>query len=110
MWGISPFDQIQCRIDFKQKRYDKNPWTPATKNGSIIFPGNIGVFNWGSVSIDPEQQILIASPIRLAYLYNLIERSPKLPMIDYSRKKVHRTGMRIFKVATQLKLINLDHL
>lgn len=77
MWGISPFDQIQCRIDFKQKRYDQNPWTPATQNGSIIFPGNIGVFNWGSVSIDPEQQILIASPIRLAYLYNLIKRSPE---------------------------------
>ena len=75
MWGLTPFDQIACRIDFKSLRYDGNPWTPATEAGSIIFPGNIGVFNWGSVAVDPERQILIASPVRLAYKYNLIKRS-----------------------------------
>ncbi|UDQ81990.1 membrane-bound PQQ-dependent dehydrogenase, glucose/quinate/shikimate family [Erwinia rhapontici] len=75
MWGLTPFDQMACRIDFKSLRYDGNPWTPATEAGSIIFPGNIGVFNWGSVAVDPERQILIASPVRLAYKYNLIKRS-----------------------------------
>ncbi|WP_425918750.1 membrane-bound PQQ-dependent dehydrogenase, glucose/quinate/shikimate family [Acinetobacter sp. TSRC1-2] len=77
MWGITPFDQIQCRIEFNKNRYDGNPWTPSTEKGSIIFPGNIGVFNWGSVSIDPERQILIGSPVRLAYLYKLIKRTPE---------------------------------
>lgn len=77
MWGITPFDQMACRIDFKSLRYDGNPWTPATEGGSIVFPGNIGVFNWGSVAIDPERQILIASPVRLAYKYNLIKRTPQ---------------------------------
>lgn len=77
MWGITPFDQMACRIDFKSLRYDGNPWTPATEKGSIIFPGNIGVFNWGSVAVDPERQILIASPVRLAYKYNLIKRTPE---------------------------------
>jgi quinoprotein glucose dehydrogenase len=77
MWGITPFDQMACRIDFKSLRYDGNPWTPATEGGSIIFPGNIGVFNWGSVSVDPQRQILIASPVRLAYKYNLIKRTPE---------------------------------
>lgn len=76
MWGLTPFDQMACRIDFKSLRYDGNPWTPATEAGSIIFPGNIGVFNWGSVAVDPERQILIASPVRLAYKYNLIKRTP----------------------------------
>lgn len=75
MWGITPFDQMACRIDFKSLRYDGNPWTPATEGGSIVFPGNIGVFNWGSVAVDPERQILIASPVRLAYKYNLIKRN-----------------------------------
>ena len=77
MWGITPFDQMACRIDFKSLRYDGNPWTPATEGGSIVFPGNIGVFNWGSVSVDPQRQILIASPVRLAYKYNLIKRTPE---------------------------------
>nr|WP_239952204.1 membrane-bound PQQ-dependent dehydrogenase, glucose/quinate/shikimate family [Pantoea sp. Z09] len=76
MWGISPFDQMSCRIGFRELRYDGNPWTPATEKGSLIFPGNIGVFNWGSVAVDPERQLLIAAPVRLAYKYNLIKRTP----------------------------------
>lgn len=77
MWGISPFDQISCRIDFKSLRYDGNPWTPSTEKGSIIFPGNIGVFNWGSVAVDPQRQLLIAAPVRLAYKYTMIKRTPQ---------------------------------
>ncbi|MEI2264600.1 membrane-bound PQQ-dependent dehydrogenase, glucose/quinate/shikimate family [Erwinia sp. CGal63] len=76
MWGLTPFDQMACRIEFKSMRYDGNPWTPSTEAGTIVFPGNIGVFNWGSVAVDPERQILVASPVRLAYKYNLIKRTP----------------------------------
>jgi len=75
MWGMTPFDQMSCRISYNQLRYDGNPWTPSTEQGSIIFPGNIGAFNWGSVAVDPERQILIAAPVRLAYKYNLIKRN-----------------------------------
>jgi len=77
MWGITPFDQMSCRTQFHAMRYDGNPWTPATEKGSIVFPGNIGVFNWGSVAIDPERQILIAAPVRLAYKYHLLKRTPE---------------------------------
>ncbi|ERK17689.1 Glucose dehydrogenase, PQQ-dependent [Pantoea sp. AS-PWVM4] len=77
MWGITPFDQMSCRIDFRTLRYDGNPWTPATEKGSLIFPGNIGVFNWGSVAVDPQRQLLIAAPVRLAYKYTLIKRTPQ---------------------------------
>lgn len=77
MWGITPFDQMSCRMDFRSLRYDGNPWTPATEAGSLIFPGNIGVFNWGSVAIDPQRQMLVASPVRLANKYNLIKRTPQ---------------------------------
>ena len=76
MWGITPFDQMACRMDFRSLRYDGNPWTPATEGGSLVFPGNIGVFNWGSVAVDPQRQMLIAAPVRLAYKYNLIKRTP----------------------------------
>ncbi|MCJ8178628.1 membrane-bound PQQ-dependent dehydrogenase, glucose/quinate/shikimate family [Pseudomonas viridiflava] len=74
MWGVTPFDQMACRITFNTLRYDGNPWTPATESGSLIYPGNIGVFNWGSVAVDPDRQILVATPVRLAYIYNLIKR------------------------------------
>ncbi len=74
MWGVTPFDQMACRITYNTLRYDGNPWTPATESGSLIYPGNIGVFNWGSVAVDPDRQLLIAAPVRLAYVYNLIKR------------------------------------
>lgn len=76
MWGLTPFDQMSCRISFKKLRYDGNPWTPSTESGTLVFPGNIGVFNWGSVAIDPQRQILIGAPVRLAYKYTLIKRTP----------------------------------
>lgn len=75
MWGMTPFDQMSCRISYNKLRYDGNPWTPSTEGGSLIFPGNIGAFNWGSVAVDPDRQILIAAPVRLAYKYNLIKRT-----------------------------------
>lgn len=75
MWGLTPFDQMACRREFTALRYDGNPWTPSTETGTLVFPGNIGVFNWGSVAIDPERQILIASPVRLSYKYNLIKHT-----------------------------------
>lgn len=75
MWGMTPFDHMSCRISYNQLHYDGNPWTPSTEKGSLIFPGNIGAFNWGSVAVDPDRQILIAAPVRLAYKYNLIKRT-----------------------------------
>ncbi|NIY48651.1 membrane-bound PQQ-dependent dehydrogenase, glucose/quinate/shikimate family [Cedecea colo] len=77
MWGVTPFDQMSCRATFRSLRYDGNPWTPATEQGSLVFPGNIGVFNWGSVAIDPQRQMLVAAPVRLAYKYTLIKRTPE---------------------------------
>jgi quinoprotein glucose dehydrogenase len=75
MWGLTPFDQMSCRISYRKLRYDGNPWTPGTESGTLVFPGNIGVFNWGSVAVDPQRQLLIAAPVRLAYRYTLFKRS-----------------------------------
>jgi quinoprotein glucose dehydrogenase len=75
MWGISPFDQLACRIAFKSRRYDGNMFTPIrTDINSLIYPGNVGAFNWGGVAVDPVRQIMIAAPNRLAYDYSLVKR------------------------------------
>ncbi|MFH7397085.1 hypothetical protein, partial [Pseudomonas syringae group genomosp. 7] len=74
MWGVTPFDQMASRITYNRLRYHGNHWKPATETGSLIYPGNIGVFNRGSVAVDPDRQLLIAPPLRLAYIYNLIKR------------------------------------
>lgn len=73
MWGISPFDQLMCRIAFKSMRYSGR-FTPPTEQGSIIYPGNFGSFNWGGVAVDPVRQEVFAMPVYLAFTSKLIRR------------------------------------
>ncbi|HMN47169.1 MAG TPA: membrane-bound PQQ-dependent dehydrogenase, glucose/quinate/shikimate family [Povalibacter sp.] len=62
MWGITPFDQMWCRIEFKKLRYEGH-FTPPSTQGTLQFPGNAGGFNWGSVAIDEDRQLLVAHPL-----------------------------------------------
>ncbi|WP_250536245.1 glucose/quinate/shikimate family membrane-bound PQQ-dependent dehydrogenase [Caballeronia sp. AZ10_KS36] len=73
MWGTTPFDQLWCRIKFKSLRYE-GPFTPPSEQGTLVFPGNFGVFDWGGVSVDPVRQILIANPDYMAFTSKLIPR------------------------------------
>ena len=74
MWGASPFDQMLCRIQFRELRYE-GQYTPPSLQGSLIYPGNVGVFNWGSVSVDPVRQLLFTSPNYMAFVSKLVPRA-----------------------------------
>ncbi|WDR07461.1 glucose/quinate/shikimate family membrane-bound PQQ-dependent dehydrogenase [Devosia rhodophyticola] len=73
MWGATLFDQLACRIEFRSLRYDGR-YTPPSKQGSIIYPGNFGAFNWGGVAVDPERQVVFAMPVYLAFTSKLVPR------------------------------------
>lgn len=73
MWGASPFDQMMCRIQFRSLRYE-GQYTPPSLEGSIIYPGNVGVMNWGGVAVDPERQALFTGAKYLAFISKLIPR------------------------------------
>ncbi|HEX5126974.1 MAG TPA: glucose/quinate/shikimate family membrane-bound PQQ-dependent dehydrogenase [Rhodocyclaceae bacterium] len=74
MWGSNPYDQLWCRIKFRSLHYE-GMFTPPSIQGSLVFPGNFGVFDWGGVSIDPVHQILIANPSYMAFESRLIPKS-----------------------------------
>ncbi len=74
MWGATPFDQMLCRIQFKELRYE-GQYTPPSVQVSLIYPGNVGVFNWGSVSLDPVRQLLFTSPNYMAFVSKLVPRA-----------------------------------
>jgi quinoprotein glucose dehydrogenase len=61
MWGTSAIDQLVCRIIFKGLRYE-GIFTPPSEQGSIVYPGNYGVFDWGGIAVDPVRQVLVATP------------------------------------------------
>lgn len=74
MWGATPFDQLSCRIRFKSLRYE-GQYTPPSLQGSLIYPGNVGVMNWGGVAVDPVRKIIFASPNYMAFTSQLVPQS-----------------------------------
>ncbi|WLI91612.1 membrane-bound PQQ-dependent dehydrogenase, glucose/quinate/shikimate family [Massilia sp. R2A-15] len=73
MWGATMLDQLACRIALQRVRYDGR-FTPPSVRGSLIHPGNFGVFNWGGVAVDPQRQIAFATPVYLAFISTLVPR------------------------------------
>lgn len=73
MWGATPIDQMICRIDFKSLRYE-GQYTPPSEQGTIVFPGNFGVFNWGSIAVDPKRQVMFGMPLYLAFTSTLVPK------------------------------------
>ena len=74
MWGMSPLDQLYCRILFKGYRYD-GIFTPPSEQGSLVYPGNYGVFDWGGIAVDPLRQLLVANPNYVAFVSKLHPRA-----------------------------------
>lgn len=71
MWGATLLDQLACRIRFRSLRYEGR-YTPPLLQGTLVYPGNFGVFNWGSVAVDPVHQVMFAMPTYLAFTARLI--------------------------------------
>ena len=72
-WGMTMFDQLICRIDFKKLRYDGD-FTQPGLDWSLSMPGALGGMNWGSASYDPENRRLFVNDIRLPNTRRLIKR------------------------------------
>ncbi len=73
MWGATIVDQMACRIAFAKLRYEGR-FTPPSTQGSLIYPGNFGTFNWGGVAVDPRQQLAFTTPTYLAFVSTLVPR------------------------------------
>lgn len=84
MWGITMFDQLACRIELKKLRYEGR-YTPPSVQGSLIYPGNFGVFNWGGVAVDPVRQVMFGMPTYLAFTSRLVPRADVPPPGDNTK-------------------------
>lgn len=78
MWGVTMFDQMVCRIRLKQLKYE-GQYTPPSLQGTLVYPGNFGTFNWGSVAVDPERMVMFGMPTYLAFTSQLVPRSEVPP-------------------------------
>jgi membrane-bound PQQ-dependent dehydrogenase (glucose/quinate/shikimate family) len=77
MWGLTPFDQMWCRREFHKMRYEGH-FTPPSVEGTFVFPGNAGGFNWGGVAVDEDNRLLVATPLIMGSRLALVPRA-KVP-------------------------------
>lgn len=75
MWGATMLDQLYCRVYFKTLNY-QGIYTPPSENGTLVFPGNLGVFEWGGISVNPDRQVALTNPLALPFVTRLIPQDP----------------------------------
>jgi len=73
MWGITPFDQLYCRIKFRKATY-QGMYTPLRFGASVRTPGELGGIDWGSVSVDEGRNILVVNSNLMADWDELVSR------------------------------------
>ena len=78
MWGITPLDQMFCRIQFRKLRYE-GPLTPPSLRGSLQYPGFAGGMNWGSVAIDEPDNVMIVNALHIG---NHVKLHPRAEVDD----------------------------
>jgi quinoprotein glucose dehydrogenase len=61
MWGMSPIDQMICRIQFRQASYKGFYTPPETDRRWIEYPGYNGGSDWGGVAVDPRRGVIVAN-------------------------------------------------
>lgn len=92
MWGTTPFDMLWCRVRFRSLRYE-GMYTPPSLQGSLVYPGNFGVFDWGGVSVDPTRQLLLANPSYMAFQSRLIPND-QLAKVEVAAPKSETEGIK----------------
>jgi quinoprotein glucose dehydrogenase len=75
MWGMSPLDQLWCRIQFHRMDYQGEYTPPSADNNYLEYPGYNGGSDWGSVAVDPVRGILIANYNNMGNYDRLLPRS-----------------------------------
>ncbi|WP_374414873.1 membrane-bound PQQ-dependent dehydrogenase, glucose/quinate/shikimate family [Novosphingobium colocasiae] len=74
MWGITPLDQLYCRIRFRGARYD-GMMTPPGLTPWISLPGFGGGMDWGGASVDLDHNVLLVNSTTIANISWMFTRA-----------------------------------
>jgi quinoprotein glucose dehydrogenase len=100
-WGFTAWDRGKCSDEIEKLR-SEGIYTPPSLQGTVEWPGYSGGSNWGSVSFDPQRQLVIANTNRLPFVVQLIPRdqleatykSGQFPDSEFARQTGTPYGMR----------------
>ena len=74
MWGLTPLDQLYCRILYRESRY-QGTMTPPGLEPWLNTPGTIGGMDWSGATIDVRRGVMIVNSNAFAYRDRLVRRS-----------------------------------
>ena len=75
MWGMSPIDQMICRIQFRMAKYEGFYTPPTTNRRYVQYPGYNGGSDWGGVAVDPARGVIVANYNDMPNYNRLIPRA-----------------------------------
>lgn len=85
-FGLTPWDRGKCRDKIAALR-NEGIFTPPSLRGTLVYPGNAGGTNWGSLAIEPSRRVAILNMSNLPLLVRLIPRD------DFEREKSVGRGL-----------------
>jgi quinoprotein glucose dehydrogenase len=74
MWGVTPFDQLWCRIKFREARFEGTLTPLGLDRPTIVYPGYLGGMDWGSVAVDHDRELMIVNSNRVVNYNRLLTR------------------------------------
>lgn len=95
-WGPTPEDRAACRAAMSELRND-GPFTPPSRQGTLVVPSNIGGAHWGGVAVDPVLDLAIVPVNRLAARVQLI------PERDFDAREARETSDRTGDQFTRMR-------
>ena len=75
MWGMSPIDQMICRIQFRRADYRGYFTPPSADRRSVEYPGYNGGTDWGGISVDPLRGVIVANYNDMPNYVKLVPRA-----------------------------------
>ena len=70
-FGLTAADREACVAQLRPLRND-GPFTPPSRQGTLVLPGNVGGAHWGGVAFDPGRQLAVVPVNTLAAMVQLI--------------------------------------
>lgn len=72
-WSVDEDHEARCDAMLDGIRYE-GIFTPPSLDGSLLYPGNAGGVNWGSMAADPASGVALVAVNRLPTVVKLIPR------------------------------------
>jgi quinoprotein glucose dehydrogenase len=91
MWGMSPIDQMVCRIQFRTADYRGFFTPPRVDKHYIEYPGYNGGSDWGGIAVDPARGLIVANYNDMPN-YNILVPRAKADRMGWASREQARGG------------------